>query len=105
MLSIAADQYYLVGWKQLDLAKIEIASILFPLNRNIALGPAYYHLIKNEPSEKALRYLNIGLNYDPNAVDLLQSKFTYSVMLGKNEEANRAYVRLSLIAPKLVNKN
>lgn len=104
MLSIAADQYYLIGWKQFDLDKIETASNLFPLNRSIALGPAYYYLMKNEPSDKALYYLNVGLNHDPNAVDLLQAKFTYSFMLGKSEEANRAYARLSVIAPNLINK-
>lgn len=101
LLSIAADQYYLIGWKQFDLDKIEIASKLFPLNRNIALGPSLYYLVKNEPSEKALNYINVGLSYDPNAVDLLQAKVTYNLMLGKQEDATKAYSKLVVIAPKV----
>jgi hypothetical protein len=46
------------------LHKIEIAAKLFPLNRSIALGPAQFYVIKDEPSEKALKYIAIGLNYD-----------------------------------------
>ena len=101
MLSIAADQYYLIGWKQLDLKKIEVAANLFPLNRTIALGPAQYYLVKNFPSEEALNHLNKGLNYDPNAVDLLQAKVTYSLMLGRQKDATEAYTRLIKIAPKI----
>lgn len=101
MLSIVADQYYLIGWKQRDINKIEIASNLFPLNRNIALGPSLYYLTENFPSEKALAYLDKGLNYDRNAVDLLQAKVTYSLMLGKQKEATEAHNRLIIIAPKL----
>lgn len=89
----------MVGWKHLDLHKIEIAAKLFPLNRSIALGPAQYFVIQDEPSEKALSYLNVGLHYDPNAVDLLQSKFKYSYMMGKNEEALNTYQKLKKIAP------
>lgn len=101
MLSIVADQYYLVGWKQRDINKIEISANLFPLNRNIALGPSLYYLVQNYPSEKALSYLNRGLAYDPNAVDLLQAKVTYSLMLGKQEEATETYQKLITIAPGL----
>ena len=101
MLSIAADQYYLIGWKQLDLKKIEVAANLFPLDRVIALGPAQYYVVKNYPSEEALSYINKGLIYDPNAVDLLQAKMTYSLMLGKQKDATEAYKRLIVIAPKI----
>lgn len=101
LLAIAGDQYYLIGWKQRDLAKIELAANLFPLNRNVALGPALYYLVKNEPSEIAIDYLNKGLRYDPNAVDLLQSKVTYSLMLGKQNDATETYSRLIRLAPKL----
>lgn len=89
----------MVGWIQRDLHKIEIAASLFPLNRSIALGPAQYYVIKDEPSEKALRYIAVGLNYDPNAIDLLQSNFKYKYMMGKNEEALNAYQKLKDIAP------
>lgn len=98
-MSVTADQYYLVGWRQRDIAKIELASKLFPLNRNIALGPSLYYLVQNYPSEKALFYINKGLRYDPNAVDLLQAKVTYSMMLGK--DASETYAKLIKIAPKL----
>lgn len=101
MLSIVADQYYLIGWKQLDIKKIEVATNLFPLDRVIALGPAQYYVIKNYPSEEALNYINKGLNYDTNAVDLLQARMTYSLMLGKQKDATEAYSRLIVIAPKL----
>ena len=101
MLSIISDQYYLIGWKQRNIDKIDIASTLFPLNRNIALGPSLYYLTENIPSEKALKYLDRGLNYDRNAVDLLQAKVTYSLMLGKQKEATEAYNRLIIIAPNL----
>lgn len=74
---------------------------MFPLNRNVALGPALYYLVKNEPSEIAIDYLNKGLRYDPNAVDLLQSKVTYSLMLGKQNDATETYSRLIRLAPKL----
>lgn len=79
--------------------KIEIAAKLFSLNRNIALGPAQFYVIKDEPSEKALKYIAVGLNYDPNAIDLLQSNFKYKYMMGKNEEALNAYQKLKDIAP------
>lgn len=101
MLSIAADQHYLIGWKQRDINKIELASKLFPLDRTIALGPSLFYLIENLPTEKALRYLDRGLKYDRNAVDLLQAKVTYSLMLGKQIEATNAYNRLIIIAPNL----
>ena len=73
---------------------------MFPLNRTIALGPSFYYLVKNEPSEKALKYIDRGLRYDPNAVDLLQAKITYSVMLEKNEEVFNAYAKLISVVPK-----
>ena len=101
LLSVIADQYYLIGWKQHDIDKIEMASKLFPLNRNIALGPSLFYLVENFPSEKALSYLDKGLSYDPNAVDLLQAKVTYSLMLGKQKDATEAYNRLIMLAPKL----
>lgn len=63
------------------------------------MGPAQYYVIKDEPSEKALRYIAVGLNYDPNAIDLLQSNFKYKYMMGKNEEALNAYQKLKDIAP------
>jgi hypothetical protein len=94
------DQYYLLGWSRHDLRKIEFASSLFPLNRSIALGPAYFYLAKNEPSDKSLHYINAGLIYDPNAVDLLKAKITHSLMLGKQKDATEAYNRLSILAPK-----
>ena len=78
-----------------------MAAKLFPLNRNIALGPALFYLVENFPSEKALNYLDKGLSYDPNAVDLLQAKVTYSLMLGKQKDATKAYNRLIVLAPKL----
>ena len=99
ILSITSDQFYLAGWIQRDLHKIEIAAKLFPLNRSIALGPAQFYVIKDEPSEKALRYIAVGLNYDPNAIDLLQANFKYKYMMGKNEEALNAYQKLKKIAP------
>jgi tetratricopeptide (TPR) repeat protein len=98
-LSIISDQFYLAGWIQQDLHKIEIAAKLFPLNRSIALGPAQFYVIKDEPSEKALKYIAIGLNYDPNAIDLLQSNFKYKYMMGKDEEALNAYQKLKKLAP------
>jgi hypothetical protein len=90
---------YLTGWQQRDIFKIEKAAKLFSLNRSIALGPSYYFVIKDTPSEQALNYINIGLLYDPNATDLLQAKVKYSFMLGKNEEAKLAYDRLAILAP------
>ena len=90
----------MLGWSQRNLNKIEFASTLFPLNRSIALGPAYFYLAKNDPSEKALNYINAGLIYDPNAVDLLKAKITHSLMLGKQKDATEAYNRLSILAPK-----
>jgi len=76
-----------------------MAASLFPLNRNIALGPSLFYLSENYPSEKALSVLNRGLTYDPNAVDLLQAKVTYSIMLGKN--ITEAQSRLIRLAPNL----
>ncbi len=78
-----------------------MASKLFPLNRNIALGPSLFYLAENFPSERALIYLNRGLTYDPNAVDLLQAKVTYSLMLGKQKDATDTYIKLIAIAPKI----
>ncbi len=77
-----------------------MASKLFPLNRNIALGPSLFYLVENFPSDKALFYLDKGLNYDHNAVDLLQAKVTYSLMRGKQKDATDAYIRLIAITPK-----
>ena len=74
-----------------------MAASLFPLNRNIALGPSLFYLVENFPSEKALSYLDKGLSYDPNAVDLLQAKITYSVMLGK--DVTEAKSRLIMLVP------
>lgn len=99
ILSITADQIYLTGWRQLNIFKIEKASILFPLNRSIALGPSYYFILREIPSDLALAYIDRGLKYDPNATDILQAKIRYSLLLGKKEEAVGAYNRLSLIAP------
>jgi hypothetical protein len=99
LLSIVADYQYLIGWKQRDINKIEMAASLFPLNRNIALGPSLFYLSENYPSEKALSVLNKGLSYDPNAVDLLQAKVTYSIMLGR--DVTEAKSRLIMLAPNL----
>ncbi len=78
-----------------------MAAHLFPYERLIALGTTYYILVilKDDKSEQALAYIDRGLEYDPNAADLLQAQMQYNYLLGKNDEAIRSYVRLSLIAP------
>ncbi len=99
--AIIGDYLYLKGWQQRDIVKVEMATHLFPYERLIALGTTYYILtvLKDEKTEQALTYINRGLDYDPNAADLLQAQMQYNYLLGKNDEAIRSYVRLSLIAP------
>ena len=99
ILAITADQLYLIGWRQHDAFKIELAAQLFRFDRSIALGTSYLFLELNNPTEQALNYINRGLTYDPNAADLLQAQMQYSFKLGKKDEAVRAYARLALIAP------
>jgi hypothetical protein len=89
----------LQGKLQLNIHKLELAARLFPINRNIALGPAYYFLATNKATEQSLAYINYGLKYDSNNFDLIKTEMVYSFKLGKNDEALRAYARMALIAP------
>lgn len=56
-------------------------------------------LQEDTPTIKGLSYVNVGLHYDPNAVDLLRAKLVYNFKLGKQNEAIAAYLKLSAIAP------
>jgi hypothetical protein len=58
----------------------------------------------NKPTEQSLAYINRGILYDPNAVDLIKAEIQHSFALGKKDEAVRAFIRLSVIAPNLVIK-
>jgi len=78
---------------------LDLSAHLFPMNRYIALGPTYYFIVNRKATEQALSFVNRGLEYDPNAGDLIQAEMEFSFLLGKNDEAIRAYNRLSLIAP------
>ena len=98
-MAIISDYFYLTGWQQSNIHRIEIAAKLFPLNRTIALGPAQFYIAKDEPSEKALKYIAVGLNYDPNAIDLLQADFKYKYMMDKNDEVLNTYRKLKALAP------
>jgi hypothetical protein len=102
LLAITADQFYSIGSQHNDVSKFEIAAKLFPIQRDIALGPSYYYLILNKPTEQSLAYINRGILYDPNAVDLIKAEIQHSFALGKKDEAVRAFIRLSIIAPNLV---
>lgn len=82
-----------------DVNKFKIAASLFQLDRNIALGPAYFYLLNHKATEEALYFINKGITYDPNAADLLAAKMQYSFTLGKNDDVVRAFNRLALIAP------
>jgi tetratricopeptide (TPR) repeat protein len=99
LLAITADQFYSTGSQHNDISKLELAAYLFPIERNIALGPSYYFLKINKPTEQALKYINRGLSYDQNSAELLQASMLCSFKLGKKNEAIRAYIRLSVIAP------
>lgn len=99
ILAIVADQFYSIGSRHNDVSKLELAAQLFPIERNIALGPSFYFMATNNATEQALAYINRGLEYDPYSVDLIESKIQYSLKLGKNEEAIRAFNRLALIVP------
>ena len=98
-LCIASDQLYLIGWKHKNIDYLIKASHIFTIQRDIRLGPSYYFLTQDKASEEALRYINIGIDYDPNAADLLQAQVKYSLLLGKNSDAIRSFGRLALIAP------
>lgn len=98
-MSIVSDQFYLTGIKTHDVEKFKIASQLFPIDRNLVLAPAYYYFLHHEINDKTIIYINKGIEYDPNAADLLQVQMQYSFLLGKTDDALRAFNRLALIAP------
>ena len=98
-MATISDQFYLRGSLHKNVEEFKIASLLFRLDRNIALGPPYYYLIEGKPTEEALYYMNMGIAYDPNAVDLINAKMIFSFELGKNEDALKAFNRLALIVP------
>lgn len=77
----------------------KIAARLFSINKFIATSPAYYYLLQNKVNEEVLSYIDLGLNYDEYASDLLKAKVEICYILGKRADANRAFYRLALIAP------
>jgi hypothetical protein len=89
----------LLGAKHKDIEKFKIAAHLFQLDRNIALGPAYYYLMERQATEESLYYMNIGIAYDPNAVDLINGMMIYNFILGKNNDALIAFNKLAKLAP------
>ncbi len=82
-----------------DINRFKIAANIFKIDRNIALGPAYFYLIKGEVTEEALLNINNGLKYDPNAPDLLKASMLYSFRLGKQNEALDAFNKLASLVP------
>src|SRR5690242_3321764 len=58
ILSITADQFYLNGWKEKSIEKIELAALLFPIERDLALGSTYYYLLSKNPTELTIAYLD-----------------------------------------------
>ena len=56
-------------------------------------------MVESKATEETLNYVNLGLDYDPYAADLLNAKMQISAVLGKNDDATRAFYRLALVAP------
>jgi hypothetical protein len=81
------------------LLKLEIASYLFPFEREILIGPAQFYFREKLATKDALTVYKDVLIYDPYSVQFLGVYTQLEYYYGNKNEALTAYRRLKLIAP------
>jgi cytochrome c-type biogenesis protein CcmH/NrfG len=78
---------------------LKIASKMYPYNRDIMLGPAYFILNDGTVSEENFNILKEELANDPNTVDLSVVYMKMAAVLGHANEAIKTYNKLIKLAP------
>ncbi len=80
--ALYGDQLYLRGLRHDDVAVLEQAARLFPYERYIAAGPAYYYMRRGVPDFATLAALQAALNDDPWALDMALAQHKVETALG-----------------------
>lgn len=93
-----ADYLYLGGWQRHDVAGLQLAARLFPYERSIVTGPAYWY--STNPSPDGLAAVVEALRHDPWSADLTEAEMRLSSAMKLNDQAVRAFYRLQRIAPR-----
>lgn len=82
--------------------KLEIASKIFPYNREIVVGPAFKAILDGIPTKESFEHIRIGLKTDPYSVEMSLANMKTSAIIGDNFEALKSYYVLKRIAPLVV---
>lgn len=93
-----ADQLYVGGWQRHDVSGLQLAARLFPYERSIVTGPAYWYI--TNPSSDGLAAVVEALRHDPWSADLTEAEMRLSFAMKLNDQAVRAFYRLQRIAPR-----
>jgi hypothetical protein len=81
--------------------QLELASRLWPFERNIAVAPAYYALNHwTIPGDYSERMVLNGLSYDPNSADLLIGYAEVLESLNRSPEAEPYWTRALALSPR-----
>ncbi len=96
LLGIWGDQLYLQGLKQNNFLKFQVASYIFPFEREILIGPAQFYF-RNKLAD--LKIYKEAIDYDPYSVQFLGVYTQLEYLAGNKNEAIIAKRKLERIAP------
>ena len=99
LFGILADQVYLKAIQQGNFVKLEVASYLFPFEREILIGPAQLQFRQKTIDTNSVALYKEILTYDPYSVQFLGVYVQLEYLYGNKNEAKLAYKKLKLIAP------
>jgi hypothetical protein len=101
VLGLISDQLYLEGVLKQDLSKFNLALKLFPLDKDILVGPAQLYAAHKTISVEAFKSVNEALKYDPYSPQFLNLQLQYAIIYKDEILANLAFRKLQKIAPSL----
>jgi hypothetical protein len=92
---MAAEGMYWDGLRRMDLETLQQAAIMFPLDREIRSGPAYWVTMRHGPRH----ILREALRHDPNNAELWLYLSRFAAQDGDMVEAELARRNLERLPP------
>lgn len=94
-----ADQIYLKGLKEGEIAYFKLSKDIFPFDKEIIVAEALTFIRNKIVNEKVNLSLKEALKYDPYSAEMLGMYVQYANHFGNKKEANSSFVLLKKISP------
>ena len=99
IFGLIGDQIYLIGLKEQNFIKLDVARYFFPFEREILIGPAQLYFQNKILDNWSLYYYKEALKYDPYSAQFLGVYIQLLYLTGNKNEASISKQKLKQIAP------